>query len=157
MRPAQVVFDPDRADATALAMVVDRCPTGALRVVRRFGAASAGASVTPSAAGATSAAGAAAPLVWPHLHDYQQERVLVFLDPSRDPLGADLQGRPVHPLDVDPAVGVENPDLAAELSRLSCETFRLFGNRGFARVDFPAPVSPTSAVVVPAATVKETS
>jgi hypothetical protein len=25
--------------------------------------------------------------VWPHLHDYQQERVLVFLDPSRDPLG----------------------------------------------------------------------
>jgi rod shape determining protein RodA len=34
------------------------------------------------------AAGAALiPVVWPHLHDYQQERVLVFLDPSRDPLG----------------------------------------------------------------------
>jgi rod shape determining protein RodA len=32
-------------------------------------------------------AGAAAPLVWPHLHDYQQERILTFLDPSRDPLG----------------------------------------------------------------------
>jgi rod shape determining protein RodA len=33
-------------------------------------------------------AGAAlVPVVWPHLHDYQQERVLVFLDPSRDPLG----------------------------------------------------------------------
>ena len=33
------------------------------------------------------AAGAAAPLVWPHLHDYQQERILTFIDPSRDPLG----------------------------------------------------------------------
>jgi rod shape determining protein RodA len=31
--------------------------------------------------------GALVPVVWPHLHDYQQERVLVFLDPSRDPLG----------------------------------------------------------------------
>ena len=28
------------------------------------------------------------PLVWPHLHGYQQERILTFLDPSRDPLGA---------------------------------------------------------------------
>jgi rod shape determining protein RodA len=31
---------------------------------------------------------AAAPLVWPHLHDYQRERILTFLDPTRDPLGA---------------------------------------------------------------------
>src|ERR1700693_911826 len=31
-------------------------------------------------------AGATAPLVWPHLHDYQQERILTFLDPARDPL-----------------------------------------------------------------------
>ena len=31
--------------------------------------------------------GALVPVVWPHMHDYQQERVLVFLDPSRDPLG----------------------------------------------------------------------
>ncbi len=31
---------------------------------------------------------AAAPLVWPLLHDYQRERILTFLDPSRDPLGA---------------------------------------------------------------------
>ena len=31
---------------------------------------------------------AAAPLVWSHLHDYQRERVLTFLDPTRDPLGA---------------------------------------------------------------------
>jgi rod shape determining protein RodA len=31
---------------------------------------------------------AAAPLVWPHLHDYQRERILTFIDPSRDPLGA---------------------------------------------------------------------
>jgi rod shape determining protein RodA len=30
----------------------------------------------------------AAPLVWPHLHDYQRERILSFIDPSRDPLGA---------------------------------------------------------------------
>jgi rod shape determining protein RodA len=34
------------------------------------------------------AAGVAAPLVWPHLHGYRQERILTFLDPSRDPLGA---------------------------------------------------------------------
>ena len=27
------------------------------------------------------------PVVWPHLHEYQHERVLVFLDPTRDPLG----------------------------------------------------------------------
>ena len=31
---------------------------------------------------------AAAPLVWPHLHDYQRERLLTFIDPARDPLGA---------------------------------------------------------------------
>jgi D-alanine-D-alanine ligase len=30
----------------------------------------------------------------------------------------------------------EDPRLAAELSRLTCEAFTLFGNRGFARVDF---------------------
>src|SRR6478609_5530878 len=33
-------------------------------------------------------AAAAAPLVWPHLHDYQRERILTFIDPTRDPLGA---------------------------------------------------------------------
>ena len=38
-------------------------------------------------AGLAFAAGAAAPLIWPHLHDYQQERILTFIDPSRDPLG----------------------------------------------------------------------
>jgi rod shape determining protein RodA len=27
------------------------------------------------------------PVVWPYLHEYQHERVLVFLDPLRDPLG----------------------------------------------------------------------
>ena len=32
--------------------------------------------------------GAAAPLVWAHLHDYQRERILTFIDPTRDPLGA---------------------------------------------------------------------
>jgi rod shape determining protein RodA len=34
------------------------------------------------------AAAAAVPLAWPHLHAYRQERILTFLDPSRDPLGA---------------------------------------------------------------------
>jgi rod shape determining protein RodA len=38
--------------------------------------------------GMVAVAGAAAPLVWPHLHDYQQARILTFIDPSRDPLGA---------------------------------------------------------------------
>jgi rod shape determining protein RodA len=31
---------------------------------------------------------AVGPLVWTHLHDCQRERILTFLDPSRDPLGA---------------------------------------------------------------------
>ncbi len=34
------------------------------------------------------AASAVAPLVWQHLHDYQRERILTFMDPTRDPLGA---------------------------------------------------------------------
>jgi rod shape determining protein RodA len=29
----------------------------------------------------------ALPLIWQQLHDYQQERVMTFLDPERDPLG----------------------------------------------------------------------
>ncbi|HET7314251.1 rod shape-determining protein RodA [Salinisphaera sp.] len=33
-------------------------------------------------------AAAAAPLFWFNLHDYQQQRVLTFLNPARDPLGA---------------------------------------------------------------------
>ncbi|MEP7181139.1 MAG: rod shape-determining protein RodA [Betaproteobacteria bacterium] len=33
-------------------------------------------------------AAGAAPLVWQHLHDYQRERILTFIDPTRDPLGA---------------------------------------------------------------------
>lgn len=32
-------------------------------------------------------AATAAPLLWHRLHDYQQQRVLTFLDPERDPLG----------------------------------------------------------------------
>lgn len=34
------------------------------------------------------AAGAAAPMLWMHLHEYQKLRVLTFLNPERDPLGA---------------------------------------------------------------------
>jgi rod shape determining protein RodA len=30
----------------------------------------------------------ALPLIWQQLHDYQQQRVLTFLDPERDPLGS---------------------------------------------------------------------
>ena len=33
-------------------------------------------------------AGSITPLLWPMLHDYQRDRILTFLDPSRDPLGA---------------------------------------------------------------------
>jgi rod shape determining protein RodA len=32
-------------------------------------------------------AAAAAPLAWTHMHGYQRDRILSFLDPSRDPLG----------------------------------------------------------------------
>jgi rod shape determining protein RodA len=32
--------------------------------------------------------GAAIPLLWPMLHDYQRQRILTLLDPSSDPLGA---------------------------------------------------------------------
>src|SRR6478609_1988326 len=38
--------------------------------------------------GLTALGAGAAPLIWPHLHDYQRERILTFIDPTRDPLGA---------------------------------------------------------------------
>ncbi|MCP5414715.1 MAG: rod shape-determining protein RodA [Chromatiaceae bacterium] len=38
--------------------------------------------------GLTVAAGAAAPVVWYLMRDYQRQRVLTFLDPEKDPLGA---------------------------------------------------------------------
>ncbi|UAJ09122.1 rod shape-determining protein RodA [Glacieibacterium megasporae] len=38
--------------------------------------------------GAGAAAGAALPVVWSMMHDYQRKRVLIFLDPASDPLGA---------------------------------------------------------------------
>jgi rod shape determining protein RodA len=38
--------------------------------------------------GLLTGAAAAAPFLFGHLHGYQRERVLSFLDPSRDPLGA---------------------------------------------------------------------
>lgn len=37
---------------------------------------------------AIAAGAAAAPLLWFKLHDYQRNRILTFLDPERDPLGA---------------------------------------------------------------------
>ena len=39
-------------------------------------------------AGAIAAIIAALPHIWERLHDYQQERVLTFFDPGRDPLGS---------------------------------------------------------------------
>jgi rod shape determining protein RodA len=38
--------------------------------------------------GLTAGAGAAAPLMWNLLHDYQRRRILTFIDPTQDPLGA---------------------------------------------------------------------
>jgi rod shape determining protein RodA len=38
--------------------------------------------------GLTALGAAAGPLIWQHLHDYQRERILTFMDPARDPLGA---------------------------------------------------------------------
>ncbi len=37
---------------------------------------------------AAAAAAAAAPVAWSLLHDYQRDRVLTFMEPERDPLGA---------------------------------------------------------------------
>ena len=39
-------------------------------------------------AGAAAAGGAALPVVWHLMHDYQKKRVLIFMDPASDPLGA---------------------------------------------------------------------
>jgi len=39
-------------------------------------------------AGLTAGAAAAAPLAWNLLHDYQRRRILTFIDPAEDPLGA---------------------------------------------------------------------
>ena len=38
--------------------------------------------------GLIAAAGAAAPLLWGMMHDYQRKRILTLLDPTTDPLGA---------------------------------------------------------------------
>lgn len=38
--------------------------------------------------GSLAAIGAAAPLLWERLHEYQQRRILTLLDPESDPLGA---------------------------------------------------------------------
>ena len=42
-------------------------------------------------AGLYLAAGAAAPRIWMHLHDYQRNRILTFLNPEADPLGSAYQ------------------------------------------------------------------
>jgi len=35
--------------------------------------------------------GVATPLLWNHLHDYQKERIVTFIDPYKDPLGSGYQ------------------------------------------------------------------
>jgi rod shape determining protein RodA len=47
----------------------------------------AGLSITVIVAG-LAALGATVPIAWHFMHDYQRQRVLMFLDPSQDPLGA---------------------------------------------------------------------
>ncbi|SRR5579871_277274 len=47
----------------------------------------AGMSITLIAVG-VALLGAAVPVAWHFMHDYQRQRVLMFLDPSQDPLGA---------------------------------------------------------------------
>jgi rod shape determining protein RodA len=47
----------------------------------------AGVNILYFGAGAASAV-ALAPVIWRYLHDYQRRRILTFLDPERDPLGA---------------------------------------------------------------------
>ena len=37
--------------------------------------------------GLVAVAAGVGPMVWTHMHDYQRERILTFLDPGRDPLG----------------------------------------------------------------------
>lgn len=39
-------------------------------------------------AGGILAFAGSAPLLWHHLHDYQQQRILTLIDPTKDPLGA---------------------------------------------------------------------
>jgi rod shape determining protein RodA len=72
---ALVLVQPDLGTAIMLAAV------GALVLFV------AGVPIWPFALGAVATA-AAAPFLWTRLHGYQQERVLTFLDPERDPLGA---------------------------------------------------------------------
>jgi len=38
--------------------------------------------------GLVAVAAAAAPVLWTLLHDYQRRRILTFIDPTQDPLGA---------------------------------------------------------------------
>lgn len=38
--------------------------------------------------GLVASGAAAGPFLWSHLHDYQRQRILTFIDPSTDPLGA---------------------------------------------------------------------
>jgi rod shape determining protein RodA len=45
---------------------------------------------------AVALAAGSAPIIWSFLHDYQRARVLTFMEPERDPLGAGLPHHPIN-------------------------------------------------------------
>lgn len=72
---ALIVRQPDLGTAMVLAAIVMGMLFVSGAPLRALGALGAGAA-------------AVAPLAWQMLHDYQRRRLLVFIDPSADPLGA---------------------------------------------------------------------
>ncbi|MDX5360259.1 MAG: rod shape-determining protein RodA [Alphaproteobacteria bacterium] len=81
--PAVMVFAP-------VALVLRQPDLGTALLLVFEGAAlviAAGASIWLFVAAGTAAAGFA-PIAWSYLKDYQKDRILTFLDPERDPMGA---------------------------------------------------------------------
>ena len=76
--------------ALPIALIVQQPDMGTSMVLLAILAAMLFAAGTPlrAMAGLGAAAAIAAPLLWQVLHDYQRRRLLVFIDPGMDPLGA---------------------------------------------------------------------
>jgi rod shape determining protein RodA len=88
-RPLWVAL-PVLAIAAPVALVLRQPDLGTAALVAAIGLALmflAGVSIWYFIGGGVLMAGLA-PVAWQHLHDYQRRRVLTFLDPERDPLGA---------------------------------------------------------------------